>query len=95
MFKVFDKRCSNCLMTKDRIVSPERAKQLLADINKNDSFFVCHHSSDKEKICCRGFFDKMKNTSDLLTTVIKYDLVEEVKLVEEKYISYKDQKHKR
>ena len=38
MLKVYKECCGNCLLSKDRIVSPKRAKELLNEINKKKLF---------------------------------------------------------
>lgn len=53
-FYVRASRCDECLFSKNRIVSRERMKEVLADCKKKDTHFVCH----KVKIgMCRGFYD--------------------------------------
>jgi hypothetical protein len=61
MFQVTKKRCKNCLFSDERIVSPERAEEIVSGCLKDDDFFICHQSSLNEgKVCCRGFYDKYK-----------------------------------
>lgn len=61
MFQVTKKRCKNCLLSDARIVSPERAEEIVSQCLKDDTFFICHQSSLKNgNVCCRGFYDKYK-----------------------------------
>jgi len=57
-FKVMDRRCDECLFSDDKIVSPERKADVLANCAVNDNHFTCHkvHGTN-EDVCCRGFYD--------------------------------------
>jgi len=58
MCKVFNECCKNCLLSKDRIVSPKRAISIINSCAKNDTHFICHKASmEGEDIMCRGFYD--------------------------------------
>lgn len=58
MFKVKKEKCNECLFSKDKIVSGQRRSELLSDIARNDSHFVCHKSSiEGGEVCCKGFYD--------------------------------------
>jgi len=66
-FKVYKKPCVNCLFTADRIVSPNRAAEVIKDSIKSQTHFVCHKSSmgdDKngDQVCCRKFYDEIGDT---------------------------------
>lgn len=54
MFKVMQEQCSQCLFSKDKIVSNARRKQILTECKRDDSHFICHKTKDA---CCRGFFN--------------------------------------
>ena len=67
MLKVYKECCGNCLLSKDRIVSPKRAKDLLKEIREKQSYFVCHKASMKgEEIVCKTFFDKLGHQSQMI-----------------------------
>jgi hypothetical protein len=56
-FKVYESPCSNCLLTPDRIVSPERMKQIINECVKNDNYFICHKASMQDlNIACHSFY---------------------------------------
>jgi hypothetical protein len=57
--EVCEQRCDQCLFSKDRIVSGERAAELIKGCNKSGRFFVCHKGSinGNDDLCCRGFYD--------------------------------------
>lgn len=59
-FLVAKERCDQCLYGPEKIVSNARRKQILNDISRRDSWFVCHKSSiaGGHEICCRGDFDQ-------------------------------------
>lgn len=63
-FKVYKEKCSNCLLTKDRIVSPKRAKELIEEIKEEQTYFICHKSSmEGGGVCCKTFYDTMGQVS--------------------------------
>ena len=57
--EVCEERCDQCLFTANRIVSGERAAELIKGCNKTGKFFVCHKGSinGNDNLCCRGFYD--------------------------------------
>ena len=62
MFNVYDQPCKNCLLSKDRIVSPERAKIIIGECLKAQTHFICHKSSmEGGEVCCHRFYKKFKN----------------------------------
>jgi hypothetical protein len=54
------RRCGQCLTTRDRIVSGERAAQLVRDCRANGTHFVCHKGSIAGlNVHCRGVHEIM------------------------------------
>lgn len=51
------KKCSQCLCSPQRIVSKERAADIIRHCRKNATHFVCHKSPDGEVVHCRGVHD--------------------------------------
>lgn len=52
------RRCAQCLTTRNRIVSGERAAELVRDCRTNDQHFVCHKGSIAGlNVHCRGVHD--------------------------------------
>lgn len=50
--------CDQCLTTRDRIVSGERAAALVAGCRREDVKFICHKASIAGRnIACRGVHD--------------------------------------
>lgn len=77
MFKVYDSQCGNCLLSKDRIVSTDRVKDILQEVRKNNSYFICHKSSiNGGNICCSKFFKDLRSLSQLATIAHRLGAVE-------------------
>lgn len=50
--------CGQCLTTRNRIVSGERAAQIIRGCRRDRTHFVCHKGSQAEMIVhCRGVHD--------------------------------------
>jgi hypothetical protein len=66
-FEVASKCCGQCLFSPNKIVSDRRKTNLLKEIIQEQSYFVCHKASINDKeTCCRGFYEKMGNASQLV-----------------------------
>jgi hypothetical protein len=77
MLKVYQECCQNCLLSKDRIVSPKRAKDLLKEIEEKQSYFVCHKASmNGEEIVCKTFFDKLGHQSQMIRIAERLNAVQ-------------------
>lgn len=75
--KVMEKRCNQCLYGHNKIVSNARRKQILADLEQRDDWFICHKATIAGvKIGCRGDWDarrcgrlgRMADTSTLFSS---------------------------
>jgi len=76
MLKVYQECCHNCLLSKDRIVSPKRAKDLLKEIEQKQSYFVCHKASmNGEEIVCKTFYDKLGHQSQMIRIAERLNVV--------------------
>lgn len=79
-FKVYKHPCKNCLLTKNKIVSDERKKDILSDIMQQQSYFVCHKSSMSEEggqgVCCKKFYDDMGHFSQMIRIAERLNAVE-------------------
>lgn len=58
--RVMSKRCDQCLYTEARVVSVERAEEIMRDCERRERYFLCHKG--KEPTVCRGFFDSGVDT---------------------------------
>jgi hypothetical protein len=77
MLKVYQECCQNCLLSKDRIVSPKRAKDLLKEIEEKQSYFVCHKASmNNEEIVCKKFFDELGHQSQMIRIAERLNAVQ-------------------
>jgi hypothetical protein len=57
--QVCEKKCDQCLFSKDRIVSGERMAEILRDCEREDLHFECHKGSIAGRnVVCRGFYDQ-------------------------------------
>jgi hypothetical protein len=66
---VCERRCDECLYSKSRIVSGDRARQVIEEARKNDAAFLCHKHTIRgalglsqgaqANVVCRGYFDSV------------------------------------
>jgi hypothetical protein len=73
MFKVFKESCRNCLLTKDRIVSPKRAKDLIENCKGKQTYFICHKS---DNVCCHNYYKELGEYSQLARIAERLNMVE-------------------
>jgi hypothetical protein len=81
--KIQKNKCSQCLFSKNKIVSNNRMKSIINACIYNDTFFICHKTQvtgSNEQICCRGFWDKYKNNFNLGRISQRLGTVQEVSL---------------
>jgi len=75
--KVYQTPCKECLFTPSRIVSDERAAEIIQTCLKEDQYFVCHKASEnQEMICCRNFFDRYQKAILPLRVAVMLNTVE-------------------
>ena len=75
MLQVKKKCCGQCLFSKNKIVSDERKKRLLEEIQKEDTQFFCHKATmEKKEIVCRGFYEQ--RTSQMIRIAQRLNMVE-------------------
>lgn len=66
-FKVYQQPCRNCLFSKNRIVSEQRKRKIIETCIREQTYFVCHKSSETGgEICCRNFYDKYGHFSQMI-----------------------------
>lgn len=79
MLKVYKKPCKNCLFSDDRIVSQERAKDIIEGCLQEDTYFICHKASmSGDDVCCNRFFAKHKKDVAYLRISAGFGWVQEV-----------------
>ena len=54
-FKIMKERCDQCLFGPNKVVSNQRRAEILIEVKRKDSFFVCHKSSD---VACHGDWEQ-------------------------------------
>lgn len=60
MLEVAEKKCSECLFTKNRIVHKERAAQIIAECKERDMHFICHKGTlANRNVVCHGSYQQM------------------------------------
>ena len=75
MLQVTKKCCGECLFGKNKIVSDERKKILLREIEREDTHFICHKATIKNKeVVCRGFYEN--KTSNMIRISQRLGMVE-------------------
>lgn len=77
MLKVYSDCCKNCLLSKNRIVSSQRANQIIKGCKKDQVYFICHKASmDGKDIVCKSFFDKLGHYSQLIRIAERLNAIE-------------------
>lgn len=57
-FKVMQRPCDQCLLSKNKIVPNASRYAILRKARAKDSFFVCHKATIAGlEVVCRGYFD--------------------------------------
>lgn len=98
MKKILSTQCQNCLMTGDRIVSPEAAGQILKSCLEDGTYFICHRASmgdlgpHNTETMCKGFYDQYPQLYKLLADL---KLITWIELKNDKKLpSWKETNHK-
>ncbi|MDR6883050.1 hypothetical protein [Bacillus sp. 3255] len=77
MFQVSDKCCNQCLFSPNKIVSDKRRDNLLKEICKEQTYFVCHKATIAGKeTCCRGFYESLGHHSQMIRIAERLSAVE-------------------
>lgn len=82
--KVYKECCKNCLLSKDRIVSPKRAKEIIEGCARKQTHFICHKSDD---VVCKTFFDKFGHVSQMIRISERLDMIEFIEQPESKKLT--------
>lgn len=76
-FEVMARKCDQCLMTENRIVSPRRAAAILAKCKASNSHFICHKSPPGREIACAGHHEtghgQISRIAERLRIVVRVD----------------------
>ena len=75
--KVYKECCGNCLLSKDRIVSGARVKEIIQGCAKDQSYFICHKASmNNDDVVCKTFFDRLGHVSQMIRIAERMNMVE-------------------
>lgn len=79
MLKVYNECCNQCLLSKDRIVSASRAKEIISDCKRSQTHFICHKATiEGKEILCKSFFDKFGHFSQMVRIAERLNAIEYV-----------------
>lgn len=89
-FKVCAERCDHCLFGREPLVSDARRRQILNELQRRDTHFVCHKfgvggSADEDRIdgqdvCCRGDYDRNPARTNLMRIAGRLGAIEFVEI---------------
>ena len=83
--QVYSECCKNCLLSNDRIVSLERAKDIIESCKKDQNYFVCHKASMEDKeIVCKKFYDELGGHSQAIRIAERLNIIEFVEQTDTK-----------
>jgi len=75
--KVYSERCNQCLFSKNRIVSKERAAEIIKGCVDDQSYFVCHKATiDGKDTMCKGYYDQLGQHSQSLRIAERLNIVQ-------------------
>ncbi len=75
--KVYKECCKNCLLSPDRIVSPQRAKDIIKNCAKDQTHFICHKATiENKEIVCKTFYDKFGHVSQMVRIAERMNMIE-------------------
>jgi len=71
-------QCDHCLLSRDRLVSGRRARQLVADSRATvGGSFICHRDqvSDEHVAICRAWFDRYGDDDTILRLAVAMGII--------------------
>lgn len=81
VLEVMEKRCNQCLFSKNKIVSDKRKEEILRDASAKDTYFTCHKASlVNRNVVCKGFNDEVGTLATRLAAL--YGFVKRVPIEE-------------
>ena len=76
-FQVQKKLCTTCIYRKESTLNLESLEaQVADDYGGFKGHRQCHHSDDKNPVCCRGFWNKHKDKFAMGQIAQRLDMVE-------------------
>lgn len=85
--KVQDRQCATCIYKPKSGFDVAELERQIADPHMAGHFRgyrICHHASDRSKVCCRGFWDRHKDDCDIGQLAQRLRLVEFVHVDKER-----------
>lgn len=68
-------RCGQCLTTRNRIVSGERAAQIIRDCRATETHFLCHKAPHGMIVHCRGVHEICESRAYRMATAFGIPVV--------------------
>lgn len=84
-FRVASERCAECLFGSTPVVSAARRREILAELTRKDSHFICHKFTiaGNQDVQCRGDYDRDPMRTNLSRIAHRLGAVEFVDLPNE------------
>ena len=77
MIKVYKNACQNCLLSKDRIVSSQRAKEMIDECIEKQTHFICHKATMQgQDVMCHSYYEHFGQHSEKLKLCQRLGIVE-------------------
>jgi hypothetical protein len=77
MLKVMDKPCNQCLFTENKVVSDSRRSEIIQNTVSSGGFFECHKATIAgSEHCCRNFYDRIGDKSQIVRVAKRLNCVE-------------------
>lgn len=73
--KICKTKCKYCLFTKNRIVSPQRKREIVSNCLANQTHFICH-SFQEDEIVCSGFYTQYGHNSQIIRIMDRLNALE-------------------
>ena len=64
--KVFKDCCNQCLLTKNRIVTAKRVKEIIVGCKSKQTHFICHKTTGNDATICKKYYDKFGHYSQMV-----------------------------
>ena len=66
--KVFKDCCNQCLLTKNKIVTAKRVKEIIKMCKSEQTHFICHKTTacGHDSTICKSYFDKFGHYSQMV-----------------------------
>jgi hypothetical protein len=74
--KVFKDCCNQCLLTKNKIVTAKRVKEIVNMCKSKQTHFICHKTTGSHATICKNYFDKFGHYSQMVRIASRLDDLE-------------------